>query len=71
MLGMRDSGKTALGQVVSGVRLIHDEKKVKRMREAQKREINPDASEELYYFLNTEKRIVNVRFTENMKKMHK
>ena len=53
------------------MRLIHDEKKVKRMLEAQKREINPDASEELYYFLNTEKRIVNVRFTENMKKMHK
>ena len=71
MLGMSVSGKTAIGQVVSGVRLIHDEKKVKRMLEAQKREINPDASEELYYFLNTEKRIVNVRFTENMKKMHK
>ena len=71
MLGMSVSGKTAIGQVVSGVRLIHDEKKVKRMLEAQKREINPDASEELYYFLNAEKRIVNVRFTENMKKMHK
>ena len=70
-LGMSVSGKTAIGQVVSGVRLIHDEKKVKRMLEAQKREINPDASEELYYFLNAEKRIVNVRFTENMKKMHK
>ena len=50
MLGMSVSGKTAIGQVVSGVRLIHDEKKVKRMLEAQKREINPDASEELYYF---------------------
>ena len=74
MLGMSVSGKTAIGQVASGVRLIHDEKKVKRMLEAQKREINPDASEELYYFLNAEnhspassvqstKRIVNVRFT--------
>ena len=71
MLGMSVSGKTAIGQVVSGVRLIHDEKKVKRMLEAQKREINPDASEKLYYFLNAEKRIVNVRFTENTKKMHK
>ena len=71
MLGMSVSGKTAIGQVVSGVRLIHDEKKVKRMLEAQKREINQDASEELYYFLNAEKRIVNVRFTENTKKMHK
>ena len=54
MLGMSVSGKTAIGQVVSGVRLIHDKKKVKRMLEAQKREINPDASEELYYFLNAE-----------------
>ena len=36
MLGMSVSGKTAIGQVVSGVRLIHDEKKVKRMLEAQK-----------------------------------
>ena len=54
MLGMSVSGKTAIGQVASGVRLIHDEKKVKRMLEAQKREINPDASEELYYFLNAE-----------------
>ena len=71
MLGMSVSGKTAIGQVVSGVRLIHDKKKVKRMLEAQKREINPDASEELYYFLNAEKRTVNVRFTENTKKMHK
>ena len=66
MLGMSVSGKTAIGQVVSGVRLIHDKKKVKRMLEAQKREINPDASEELYYFLNAEKRIVNVRFTQKV-----
>ena len=65
---MSVSGKTAIGQVVSGVRLIHDEKKVKRMLEAQKREINPDASEELYYFLNAEKRIVNVRFTGKYEK---
>ena len=58
--GMSVSRKTAIGQVVSGVRLMHDEKKVKRMLEAQKREINPDASEELYCFLK-----------ENTKKLHK
>lgn len=58
--GMSVSRKTAIGQVVSGVRLMHDEKKIKRMLEAQKREINPDASEELYCFLK-----------ENTKKLHK
>ena len=56
-LGMSISGKTVLGQAVNGIRLLNDQTKAQNMILAQKREINPDASEELYYFLkkNTKK----------------
>lgn len=50
-LGMSISGKTVLGQAVNGIRLLNDQTKAQNMILAQKREINPDASEELYYFL--------------------
>lgn len=48
---MSISGKTVLGQAVNGIRLLNDQTKAQNMILAQKREINPDASEELYYFL--------------------
>lgn len=59
-LGMSISGKTVLGQAVNGIRLLNDQTKAQNMILAQKREINPDASEELYYFLK-----------KNTKKLHK
>ena len=59
-LGMNISGKTVLGQAVNGIRLLNDQTKAQNMILAQKREINPDASEELYYFLK-----------KNTKKLHK
>lgn len=59
-LGMSISGKTVLGQAVNGIRLLNDQTKAQNMILAQKREINPDASEKLYYFLK-----------KNTKKLHK
>ena len=59
-LGMSISGKTVLGQAVNGIRLLNDQTKAQNMILAQKREINPDASEELYDF-----------FKKNTKKWHK
>ena len=58
MLGMSVSGKDS--DWSGGKRCAsdrHDEKKVKRMLEGSKREINPDASEELGLFFEMQRTI--------------